>query len=75
MTFPRIIIFNFYIGFFELDETYKVVKGHVVDMKLKFSWEDQGDHWSFVKLVQIHKDTNCYNSYDSKTCLNMFKHV
>ena len=27
------------------------------------------------KLVQIKYDTNCYNSYDSQTCLNMFKLV
>ena len=25
------------------------------------------------KLVQIQYDTNCYNSYDSQTCLNMFR--
>ena len=27
------------------------------------------------KLVQIQYDMNCYDSYDSQTCLNMFKHV
>ena len=32
-------------------------------------------HTNLSKLVQIQYDTNCYNSYDSKTCLNMFKHV
>ena len=27
------------------------------------------------KLVQIQYDMNCYSSYDSQTCLNMFKLV
>ena len=25
------------------------------------------------KLVQIQYDMNCYNSYDSQTCLNLFR--
>ena len=27
------------------------------------------------ELVQIQYNMNCYNSYDSQTCMNMFKHV
>ena len=27
------------------------------------------------KLVQIQYDMNCYDSYDSRTCLNMSEHV
>jgi hypothetical protein len=29
--------------------------------------------WNMSILVQIQYDTNCYDSYDSQTCLNMFK--
>ena len=29
--------------------------------------------WNMSKLVQIQYDMNCYNSYNSQTCLNMFK--
>ena len=29
--------------------------------------------WNMSKLVQIQYDIYCYNSYDSQTCLNLFR--
>ena len=41
-----------------------------IDTILKHVWTCS----NMSKLVQIQYDTNCYNSGDPQTCLNMFKH-
>jgi hypothetical protein len=54
-----------------------------IHMILKHVWTCSDSIWykllqliwfsNMSKLVQIHYDTNCYNSYDSQTCLNLFR--
>ena len=45
-----------------------IVTIHVI---LKHVWTC----WNMSKLVQIQYDMNCYDLYDSQTCLNILKHV
>ena len=48
---------------------FNMIQIFTIDVILKHVWTC----WNMSKLVQIQYNMNCYDSYDSQTCLYMFK--